>query len=211
MSNRYTFVAGGKTDVDWVNFRPSLVACADASVWKSAFEDFFHPRLTLRYLEPIKLLQDKGTSHGEGFSITAIQCTLVEFLESTRTGQNYQYLEKGHKLGPNEYSSSQRIFVNFLINREPFLNTFDEASAVDFYAGVRCGLLHEAQTKNGWKIRAKGPDDIVADIKERIFYRDNFQSALLEYVELYKGDLLLDAALQSAFIRKFDNLCRFEP
>jgi len=206
-----TFVAGRKTYKDWEAFRPSLVGGVDASTWVAAFEDYFRPRLALRYLDPIKVLQDNGTYQGEGFSIAAIQCTLIEFLESCRQGLKYRFLRNGEQLGPNEYSSSKNIFVTFLSNREPFSNTFDETAAVDFYAGVRCGLLHEAQTKNGWKIWAKGPDGIVADVKERIVYRDNFQNALLSYIESYKSALLLDAVLQSAFVRKFDSLCGAGP
>ena len=205
-----TYVAGWKSDKDWLALRPRLVAGADNDTWKAVFEDYFRPRLALRYLDPTKVLQDNGTFQGEGFSIAAIQCTLIEFLESTRQGLKYRYLRNGEQLGPNEYSSSKSIFVAFLRTREPFSNTFDNISAVDFYAGVRCGLLHEAQTKNGWKIWAKGPDGIVADVKERIVYRDNFQSALLSYVESYKDILLLDAEIQSAFVRKFDSLCGVE-
>lgn len=206
-----TFVAGWKTDKDWAAFRASLIAGASTSAWEAAFEDYFRPRLALRYLDPIKVLQENGTYQGEGFSIAAIQCTLIEFLESCRQGLKYRHLRNGEQLGPNEYSSSKSIFVTFLRDRDPFSKTFDETSAADFYASVRCGLLHEAQTKNGWKIMAKGSDGIVADVKERIVYRDNFQSALLAYVESYKSALLLDAALQSAFVRKFDSLCGVEP
>lgn len=206
-----TFVAGGKTDKDWAAFRPDLVAGADTATWEAAFEDYFRPRLTLRYLDPIKALQDNGTYQGEGFSIAALQCTLIEFLESCRRGLKYRYLRNGEKLAPNEYASSKDIFVTFLRDRDPFSNTFDESSAVDFYASVRCGLLHEAQTKNGWKIRAKGPDCIVANVNDRIVYRDNFQAALLSYVESYKSALLLDTTLQAAFLRKFDSLCEAEP
>lgn len=208
--SRDTFVAGWKTDKDWLASRPGLVAGATSSVWEAAFEDYFRSRLALRYLGPIKVLQDHGTYQGEGFSIAAIQCSLIEFLESARQGLRYRYLRNGEKLGPNEYSSSKIIFVSFLCNREPFSNSFDEASAVDFYAGVRCGLLHEARTKNGWKIWANGPDGIVADVKKRIVYRDNFQRALLNYVESYKHALLQDTALQSAFVRTFDSLCGIE-
>ena len=37
-------------------------------------------------------------------------------------------------------------------------------------------------------------------------FRDAFQSALLEYIEAYGRELLTDANLQAAFIRKFDHL-----
>lgn len=206
-----TFVAGWKTGKDWMALRPSLVPGADTATWAAVFEDYFRPRMSLRYLDPIKVLQDNDTYQGEGFSIAAIQCTLIEFLESCRQGLKYRYLRNGEELGPYEYSSSKRIFVAFLCNREPFSNTFDQVAADDFYVSVRCGLLHEAQTKNGWKIWAKGPDGMVADISERIVYRDNFQNALLSYVESYKSALLLDEALQSAFVRKFDSICGVGP
>lgn len=206
-----TYIAGSKTEGDWLAFRTALVPGSDASFWEAAFEDYFRPRLALRYLDPIKVLQDNGTYQGEGFSIAAIQCTLIEFLESTAQGLKYRFLRNGEKLGPNEYSSSKTIFVAFLRDRKPFSSIFDERSALDFYAGVRCGLLHEAQTKNGWKIWAKSHGSVIANVKDRIVYRDDFQSGLLEYIESYKAALLSDGTLQSAFVRKFDSLCGAEP
>jgi hypothetical protein len=110
-------------------------------------------------------------------------------------------------LGPYEYSSSQDIFVTFLKSRAPFARTFDDASALDFYVGVRCGLLHEARTRNGWRIWAEGPSEIVANISERIVYRNNFQAALLAYIRAYGQALCSNASLQQGFIRKFDSLC----
>lgn len=144
------------------------------------------------------------------FSIAAIQCTLIEFLESTAQGLTYRFKRNGERLGPFEYSSSKSIFIAFLYNRKPFAGTFSEPSALDFYEGVRCGLLHEAQTKNGWKVWAKS-SNAIANVTDRILYRDNFQTGLLEYVESYKSALLTDSATQSAFVRKFDSLCGAKP
>lgn len=202
-----TYIAGSKTERDWLAFRSVLADGANASTWEIAFEDYFRTRLMLRYLEPIRVLQESGSHQGEGFSIVAIQCTLIEFLESTAQGLQYRYLRKGEKLGPNEYSSSSAMFTAFLCGRKPFSNTFDETSARDFYVNVRCGLLHEAQTKGGWKVWAASQDGTIADVTEQIVYRDNFHGALLEYIDLYKTSLMSDEALQSAFVRKFDGLC----
>ena len=96
-----------------------------------------------------------GPFRVRGSRILAIQCTLVEFLESTVQGVTYRYLRRGETLGPHEYSSSSDLFVNFLCKRDPFARDFSEALAKEFYAGVRCGLLHEARTKNGWKVWAR--------------------------------------------------------
>lgn len=199
-------IAGWKTSADWQVLWPRLSA-SDPEAWREAFADFYETRLSLRYLHPIKVLQDNGTFQGEGFAIVAIQCSLIEFLESTEQGKNYRYVRRGETLGPYEYKSSQDIFVAFLTGRAPFSATFDEATAQDFYIGVRCGLLHEARTKNGWRILAKSPAGAVVSVAERIVYRDNFQDALLAYVKNYGERLLHEPNLQLAFIRKFNSLC----
>jgi hypothetical protein len=201
-------IAGSLTTDDWKAFKPSL-ALGDKAQWENAFADYFHTRLSLRYLDPIKVMQDNGTFQGEGFSIVAIQCSLVEFLESTVQGKSYKFRPRGAPLpGPHEYSSSSDIFVSFLMNRTPFKDDFkDEDTARDFYEGVRCGLLHEARTKNGWTIWAKDSGTHTIDANNKIIYRDNFQAALLSFVDWYKGALPKDGTLQEAFIRKFDSLC----
>lgn len=201
-------IAGSLTTDDWKASRANLVTGGEPAKWEKAFEDFFHTRLALRYLNPIKVLQDNGTLQGEGFSIAAIQCSIVEFLESTVQGKNYRFLRKGAPpLGPHEYSNSGEIFVSFLIGRSPFKRDFNEDQARDFYEGVRCGLLHEARTRNGWTILAKHSGSQTIDAQQKIMYRDDFHEALLAFVAWYKGALPLDPVLQDAFIRKFDSLC----
>jgi len=207
MSSGSGLIAGWKTAGDWRALRAVLVIGGSPDLWRQAFADFYQTRLQLRYFNPIKVLQDHGTFQGEGFSILAIQCTLVEFLESTIQGIKYRHLRRGETLGPYEYSSSRDVFVSFLVKREPFSKEFDDPLALDFYAGVRCGLLHEARTKGGWRVWARGPDGAVIDRDRRIVYRDNFQVALEAFIESYGTALVADTALQEAFVRKFDDLC----
>jgi hypothetical protein len=205
-----TYIARGKTCGDWHLSKKDLVVGGDPTPWRSVFEDYFRGRLQDRYLDPIKTLQDHGHWQGEGFSIVAIQCSLLEFLESTLQGKNYRYLKRGEKVGPYEYSSSKDIFVDFLCKRQPFKGVFgqDPDLAEDFYVGVRCGLLHEARTKNGWLIRAGMSAATLVDGPGRILYRDKFQDGLLEFVAWYEKALPSNSALQEAFIRKFDALCQ---
>lgn len=204
MKNHY--ISGHKNSNDWQIIRARLLDC-DADSWKEAFSNFYEARLNLRYLHPIKVLQDNGTFQGEGFAIAAIQCSLIEFLESTEQGLNYIFTRNKESLGPYEYNSSQDIFVSFLKNRTPFSKNFNQTTAQDFYAGVRCGLLHEARTKNGWRIWAQESTGLVVNMTERIVYRDNFQKALLTYITDYRERLFNTQGLQLAFIRKFDAIC----
>jgi len=141
----------------------------------------------------------------------AIQYSLIEFLESTVTGLSYRYIrdKKKERLGLYEYSDSRKVFVNFLRHRQPFCDHFtDQTIAGDFYSSVRCGLLHEARTKNGWTIKARAPKGALIDAAKKIVYRNNFQLALVKFIECYKEVLLTDVSLQAAFIRKFDSLCQ---
>jgi len=207
-------IAGSLSADDWWYLRKTLSPGGDSALWERAFVDYYQQRLSLRYLEPIRAIQDYGASQGEGFSIVAIQCTLIEFLASAIEGKNYRRSKKsGPPLGTYEYSNSSDMFVRFLSEQYPFRHFFDRDMAQDFYENVRCPLLHEARTKNGWSIwtfnlspgiSLKHPPPI--DPKQKIIFRDNLQLLFLQFIDDYGAKLVSDAGLQAAFIRKFDNL-----
>ncbi len=203
-----TYIAGWKTPADWNELKPRLLETDDKAVWESVYNDYYLERITLRYFKPISVLQENGTYLGEGFSIVAILCSLVEFLETTIQGLKYKFVRNHEELGKYEYSSSKRIFIDFLSNRRPFSDVFDGDLALDFYGNIRCGLLHEATTKNGWRIWAK--DEIkgkIIDPELKVVYRNNLCDAFDEFIEIYKSDLLMKQDYKDAFIRKFDSLC----
>jgi hypothetical protein len=79
-------IAGWKTGKDWHKFRASLIVGGDEAKWHEASNEYFRTRLDLRYLHPIKILEEQKEFRGEGFSILTIQCSLIEFLESTVQG-----------------------------------------------------------------------------------------------------------------------------
>jgi hypothetical protein len=196
------YIAGWNKRAAWQAMRARLVL-GQPNGWAEAFTDFYKQRLDLRYLNPIRVMQEHGTFTGEGFAIAAVQCTLIEFLESTEQGINYVY----GRPGPFEYCKSGPVFVSFLTERQPFKGVFTKVAAVDFYQSVRCGLLHEAQTKNGWRIwGGNALQGQYVDVANKIVNRDKFQAALLAYIADYGVRLPNDHALQAALLRKFDSL-----
>ena len=207
MSKKEPFIAGWKKPSDWHSFRDKLSKEDSKDLWQKAFEVYFKARLDLRYFNPINVLKENGTFEGEGFSIMAILCTLIEFLESTVRGLKYKFVRNKEDLKKYEYNTSSDIFIDFLSQRAPFSSHFDKKSAFDFYRNVRCGLLHEAHTKDGWTIWAKSPDGAIVNKLDKIVYRDDFKKAFDEYIEGYGVKLLTDNDLQKAFIRKFDFIC----
>jgi hypothetical protein len=202
-------IAGWKNSSDWQRDSAALSNSGSPEAWRKIFEEYFLTRLELRYLAPIRVLQDCGTFQGEGFSIAAIQCSLIEFLESTIQGISYRYLHRGETLGPYEYSSSSAIFRAFLTTRRPFAAEFDEQLAESFYVGVRCALLHEACTRDGWRIHAEHPTRAgqIVSASEKVLFRNGFQRALLEFIEQYGAALTTSRDMQGAFVRKFNSLC----
>jgi hypothetical protein len=204
MTKNY-YIAGWKTVEDWKSFRENLENESSETLWSEAINEYFMKRLELRFLHPIKVLQENGTFVGEGFSIMVILCSLIEFLESTYQGKIYNYT-RNNKLKKHEYSSSKAMFISFLLNRQPFSKYFDRDLVEEFYSNIRCGLLHEASTKGGWRIEAKSRNGTFVDKNKKIVYRDNFEEAIRRYISDYRVELKSNKECQKAFIRKFNSL-----
>jgi len=206
------YLTDSKTVQDWQAIRADALESNDKLFWRKVYVDFFWGRIKSRYLAPIELIAKNGSYHGEGFSIVAIQCSLIEFLESTFKGEKYRYVKKPAELKDYEYSDSKKCFLSFLKNRAPFNAIFDgekaDEKAKEFYSSIRCGILHEATTKNGWRIWGKSDSGKkIICFESKKIYRDDFQDALKEYMISYGNKLVVDVELQRAFIRKFDALC----
>ncbi len=206
-------IAGNFTVADWNAMKAVLKSDqSSAEIWKLTFETFFRTRIETRYFVPIRLLQKHGENEGEGFSIVALQCSLIEFLASTREGKEYKHCSRGVKCEENEYCGSGSMFSNFLRDNQPFNDHFSDLAGC-FYTHVRCKLFHEARTKGNWIIRADSPKnineivDFVSKPGKTILYRNSLQEAFKTYINGYGEELTKCKKLQEAFIRKFDSLC----
>lgn len=190
--------------------------------WKEACK-FFEERIETRYLEPIEAIQKLNINEGEGFAMLNLQCSLIETFECFINGwlfylegRNLVWKDKKGKVASykNNTVKSKQIFISFF-NR--FNNEF-KIKGEDFYTNVRCGLLHETQTKNNWVIRVADNDtDKCYDDKEdkKIIYRNNFQKKLKKLLENYqqalidgKGFRKVSAEdLRNNFIAKMNHIC----
>lgn len=224
-----TRIAGDKKVSDWLALRTQLIE--EPTGWKRAF-DFFKLRIETRFLQPIQSILSIDRQLGEGHAACALQCVPVEFLEAFHQGKLYRppleertLGERAKRLGitpeqlerhtqPNEYASSASLFVSFLTNRKPFARAFTKRRASTFYRHFRCGLLHEAATKGGSKVRSQKPEDPDCLVEETgnglVIYRDACQRALLDYLKAYSKELLQSKPLQAHFIRKMDDIAQVE-
>lgn len=115
------------------------------SDWEQAIK-IFQDRIHGRFLDTIMQLKQEcegDSSLSKAFSIMAINCLLIETLQ-----QFYDGLD-------NFEGKSRKKFKEFLANSQyfngkdsgQFRQSFNKTKAGTFYSNVRCGILHQAQTK----------------------------------------------------------------
>lgn len=233
-------IAGKKTTGDWIKLvgtrEKPLIDCNRAEKWEwEEVYNFFEERINTRYINPINTLLNMKQNLGEGFAIVNLQCSLIETIESFVNGWIYHNDNKSEikngwytriiqessrakkHMNPDENLKNEDIFISFFKNREPFIKYNIDGS--DFYKSVRCGLLHETQTKNNWKIKfdtLKTGLSYREDEGEKIIFRENFQRDLEIVIADYKkaivnGLCVWDrsniALLRKNILFKFNHIC----
>ena len=199
-------IAGNKTDKDWLSLELKIKDDFDnVDLWNQAL-DLFEERLNERYIKPTEKIQNNSSVSGEGFAITTLLCSLIEALETFYEGKCF-------KCGPSrsayDYGSggSKLIYVSFLTKREPFSVTFKNDLARDFYNNVRCALLHEAMTRNGWVIRIDSEGLVEEKDGKKYLNRFNFLQEIKKYIKKYREVVLGSGERKDAFIRKMKCIC----
>ena len=160
---------------------------------RQGISDAIHRRFKERYLDPI--------SHSEthGFTRMAVSCLMIEALESFRRG-----LPDMSKRGQSEYA-----FCSFFDAHSQFASFRGQAR--DFYKGVRCGILHQAETTLGWRIRRDSEDLLQLVDGVRTINAEMFVDALAEALDQYRDQLKAtnwDGELWKSLRTKMKAVCK---
>ena len=216
-------IAGNLTISNWEELSANL-NCGNDNNWGRAFY-FFEERIRTRYINPIKSILEIGDNLGEGFAVVNLQCSLIETIESFINGCKSEYNTTIRKTQWKKgttiiFNSNKEIFISFFNNRTPFKELNIDGGL--FYQDVRCGLLHETQTKNNWKIKCDTAESGLAyqeinnrNIVEKIIHRENFQIYLEKLIARYRISIITRAdfdgipacELRENFIAKFSHIC----
>ena len=130
---------------------------------------FLSDRHRERFFEPIEILQGaKSSGRGFGFAIMALCSLLIETIESYKKGlptsnrADFDDLFEGIDILPykkddikKEIKDSRQMFEDFFKDLENKA-CFPDVNGGLFFQKIRCGLLHQAQTKGGWRIIRSG-------------------------------------------------------
>ena len=124
-------------------------------------------RFQNRYIDPVR-------AKPRGFTIMAVSCLMIEALESFLQGWE---------------SSDGQSKASFCF----FFDEFDEfkdfrGHAQQFYKHVRCGILHQAETTGGWRIR-KDPGSPLLSSAGRTINAVKFLKALEIVLHRFCDDL----------------------
>ena len=221
--NQNMKIAGNLTISNWYELCENL-NCLCNDNWSDAFQ-YFEERIRTRYINPIKSILEIGDNLGEGFAVVNLQCSLIETIESFINGCNSEYNSRKRKTQWKKgvtiiFNSNKEIFISFFNNRTPFKELNIDGGL--FYQDVRCGLLHETQTKNNWKIKCDTAESGLAyqeinnrNIVEKIIHRENFQIYLEKLIARYRISIITRAdfdgipacELRENFIAKFSHIC----
>jgi hypothetical protein len=165
---------------------------------------FLDARYRERFFEPIKTLKKApGNESGYGFAVMALCCLMIETIESYREGlpstsaddmkalQGVSANTTGgdYTLRPPFQNCSGAVFENFF-KCQKHQKFFSGVSGKQFFEDVRCGLLHQAQTKGGWLISRRGKYLDVSPTPS--INRDEFSERLEECFEDYLKELEAD-------------------
>ena len=133
---------------------------------RSKISHFVFNRFYQRYIKPFeKVCPD----YNSGFAQMAVCCLMIEAMESFRNGWGDTTTDAIDKNGKKLCGGD--IFNLFFDRYDEFLKF--RGLGKEFYKSIRCGILHQAESKNGWLISRDGEllDLLTRTINSTIFRR----------------------------------------
>lgn len=168
--------------------------------WREGIR-IFADRIEGRFLKVVAMIE---CYEHAGFAVMALDCLLVETLQQFREGKE-----------ETPRAKSKEYFVGFLTDKA-FGSFFTREMAERFYDQIRCGILHQAETKENSKLRIGVDTPLVeptSDGRGLIINRKLFHHRLVCVFEEYLASLgdSSQVELRENFRKKMDHICRKAP
>lgn len=124
---------------------------------KNAIADMIYMRFYERYIKPFEFPDaEYRDKYKNGFSMMANSCLLIE---------SYMAFKKGLKSTKNKCENLFDEFFNEEIEFKIFKN---HNLSNKFYKNIRCGILHEGETRYGWTITRNRNFDLFTPSSRKI-------------------------------------------
>ena len=144
---------------------------------KTEISEIIYNRFYDRYLKPFSFPNDDfKKNYKHGFSMMASACLLIE---------TYMAFKKGEK---DTKEKGRKYFEEFFKTEPEFAIFKDSSTPEKFYYNVRCGIMHQGETNNGWTITRKHRSPLFDKTTFQINAYE-FQQELNNVLLRYKSDL----------------------
>ncbi|MDR7371081.1 hypothetical protein [Flavobacterium aquidurense] len=156
---------------------------------KEALTNFIYHRFYNRYIKHVK-------SMDSGFLKMAVCCLMIETIESFKQGKkNTKPTGMGKKMFEDFFKSEKSNFPEF------------ESIYKEFYYNIRCGILHQAETTNGWRILRSGKilDKTNKTINSEMFVKA-LEKSLQDYKTVLDNSTFTEVIWQNA-VKKIKYIC----
>ncbi len=189
-------IGGDFKATKWPGLRKRLDA-GDDSAWKEAVV-VVRDRIDGRYLKHARRIMDSPYS---AFAMLTIDSAVIETLEQFRRGVRETPARKSGE------------FFRVFLTTTRLKRYFKVATADLFYRTIRCGLLHQGETKSdsvvtkkAFVVRRSRTGQGIRVNARRL--HEELEATFEEYVAaLLKGD----KDLRTAFVKKMDYIARSKP
>jgi hypothetical protein len=160
---------------------------------KKKLATFIYDRFYGRYLKPFDFPSNEyRAKYKNGFALMTSCCLLIE-----------TYVSFSAKDYRNTYRKSAKCFGHFFTTEKRFTdfatgglrhdgtiaNKSDGGTPNDFYENVRCGILHNAETKGGWTITRRSSKPYF-DSTTKTINATKFAGRLKAVLSDYKKNLI---------------------
>lgn len=147
---------------------------------------FIQERFNERYFKPV---EDSKSKHG--FTLMTVACLVIETLESFYQGRS------------DTRNHSKQMFRDFF-DRDTPLKAFKNKNNW-FFQDIRCGLLHQAEARSGWRILRHGP---LIDKNAKTINSTLFLQELRKAVAVYSNQIVVDDVIWERFKKKMNAICK---
>lgn len=160
---------------------------------KKKLAEFIYDRLYGRYLKPFDFQSpDYIDNYKNGFALMTSCCLLIETYVSF-TVKQFRNTNGQSRKAFGHFFTTESIFIELSTGGrkagDTIANKNDGGLPNDFYENVRCGILHNAETKNGWTITRKKTAPYF-DPKTKSINATKFANRLKVILSNYKKELI---------------------
>lgn len=161
---------------------------------KEKLANFIYDRFYGRYIKPFEHPSDDYImNYKNGFAIMTSCCLLIETFVSF-TVKEFRDTEQQSGKTFGHFFTTEKRFADMGIggrkNDGTIANRNDGGLPNDFYVNVRCGILHNAETKNGWTI-TRDKSEKYFDSKTKVINATKFMNRLKATLNDYRENLLI--------------------